>query len=161
MRKIFLLTGFSNWGKSTLIKQVFDRKVFYRKQLYSIPSIKGVEFCVQPQSNDDWGFLGYKDDIEKRVIEVAKSYKAPTHIFSAFCPTREENNLSENLIRQLFANDEVFIIPIETKWCGHAKLDINELTSYYSSLNNVVIHTLSGNSSSKPSDLIRIIKPLV
>jgi hypothetical protein len=120
-----------------------------------------VEFCVQPQSNDDWGFFGYKDDLQKRVIEVTKNYKAPTHIFSAFCPTREKNNLSENLISHLFANDEVFIIPIKTKWCGHAKLDVNELTNYYSSFNNVTIHTLSGNSSSKSNDLIKIIKPLV
>ncbi len=161
MRKVFLLTGFSNWGKSTLIKQVFSRGVFYRKSLYEIPSINGVEFCVQPQSNDDWGFSGYKKDLENRIDEVTKIYKPPTHIFSAFCPTREMNNLSEGLINSLFSGDQVFVIPIETKWCGHAKLDVKEIANYFSNCRDVSIHTLSGNSQSKPDDLVNIIKPLV
>ena len=53
---------------------------------------------------------------------------------SAFCPTRElSNDLiydSREIINKLFKNDDVYIIALEYKWCGHAKLELKKINNY-------------------------------
>ena len=51
MRKVFLITGFNNWGKTFLIKKMFHQKIYHYNKLYKFLDIN---FCVQPQSNDDF-----------------------------------------------------------------------------------------------------------
>ena len=51
MAKVFLITGFNNWGKTTIIKKLFQRQRFYRKTTYSSSSLvdssgKKPNFCV-------------------------------------------------------------------------------------------------------------------
>ena len=39
MAKVFLITGFNNWGKTTIIKKLFQRQRFYRNTTYSSSSL--------------------------------------------------------------------------------------------------------------------------
>ncbi len=160
MRKVFLLTGFNNWGKSYLIEELFNgRKRFYHDKLYSY---SGFKFCVQSQSNDDFGQKGYENIIEKRLNRLAKAKLDPSHIFTAFCPTKEPRNDSAAIISKLYSSDEVNIIAIEHKWCLHAKLKIKELQDYYSNLSNVSIHVLSEkNVQRKKKKLDDLLQPLL
>lgn len=160
MSKVFLITGFQNWGKTFLIQDMFDKRIkfFYDKQYrYS-----NFNFCVQSQSNDDLGKDGFENIMKKRFSSLLKIGIKPTHICAAFCPTKEKNNLSDKIIENLFGNDEVHIIAIEYKWCLHGKLEISEIQNYYSHLKNVTIHVLSEKDPSKKrSALDKLLKSLL
>lgn len=157
MRKVFLLTGFQNWGKTWLISQLFSRKTFPRKYLYSYSNH---DFFVIPQSNDDLGKERYEEEYKMRMQEISDIGKTADYLFSAFCPTKESNNLSLNIINNLYSNDEVILIPIEYKWCNHAKLQIDEINAYYSELRNVKIQPLSSaDASQKLIELKAIVDP--
>lgn len=122
----------------------------------------GFDFCVQSQSNDDLGKEGFENKIKKRLSALANIGIKPTHICAAFCPTKEPGNLSEDIILNLFPNDEVHIIAIEHKWCNHAKLQINALKQYYLHLSNVTVHSLSErDASKKKAALDELLKPLL
>lgn len=141
MRKVFLITGFQNWGKTHLIKALCKRERFYKEKLYLV---EGHRFCVMPQSNDDLGEDGYIGAYKKRM----KSLNGK-NIISAFCPTKEDINNSRRIIEQLYSEDEVILIPIEYKWCGHAKLQIEEIAQYYAFHQNLKIQPLTQRDPDK------------
>lgn len=160
MSNIYLLTGFQNWGKTFLIREMFNgRQRFFANRLYPY---SGHDFSVQSQSNDDLG----RAEFERRIIHRRNSVKNAglqlTHLVAAFCPTKEPNNDSNAIVSNLFSNDRVFIIPIEYKWCEHAKLQVQKLRNYYANLPNVTIHTLGGrNSVTKWQRLNTLLQPLL
>ena len=166
MAKVFLITGFNNWGKTTIIKKLFQRQRFYRKTTYSSSSLvdssgKKPNFCVQPHSNDDIGAKNYINNTNHR-----KPIK-PAYILSAFCPTRELsndpklNNDSREIINKLFKNDDVYIIALEYKWCGHAKLELKKINNYLN-LGNVFFHAVSQPNNNKvTNDVASVINPLL
>ncbi|MEA3588424.1 hypothetical protein J6I75_08670 [Pseudidiomarina sp. 1APP75-27a] len=160
MRKVFLLTGFSNWGKTTLIKDLFGKSRFAidKPHLY-----KGKPFCVIPQSNDDLGERGYISAHNKRISELQKHVNTTDYIFSAFCPTREPNNDSSRIISSIYQYDEVYLLLILHKWCGHAKLMVPDITSYLGAHRNVKIHTISSKTAgpSKLTELQNVIAALL
>jgi hypothetical protein len=122
----------------------------------------GFKFCVQSQSNDDLGKDEFENMLKKRLSFLTTLSIKPTHICAAFCPTKEPNNLSEEVISNLFSNDEVHIIAIEHKWCTHATLQVSTLTQYYSHLKNVTVHSLSEkNANKKQAALDNLLKPLL
>ncbi len=96
MRKVILLTGFNNWGKTTLIQAIFNRTRFHQNQVYRFA---GHDFCVQPLSNDDIGKKRYEDSMKYRLRELSKKGIKTTHIISAFCPTKDNKNDSASIIR--------------------------------------------------------------
>lgn len=140
MRKVFLLTGFQNWGKTWLIQKLFSRKRFSKDVLYGFNDHL---FCVMPMSNDDLGKEGYEHAYHKRMEALRKGGIKPAYIFSAFCPTKEDSNRSADIIRDLYSTDQIVLIPIEQKWCNHATLKLNELEEYYSAFKNIIILPLS------------------
>ena len=146
MRKIFLLTGFQNWGKTWLIKELFSCKRFSKNTLHAFG---GASFCVMPQSNDDLGKDGYERAYHDRIHALRKAGTEPAYIFAAFCPTKETSNQSADIIRDLYSKDEIVLIPIEHKWCNHAKLKPDELEQYYSIFRNIRIHPLSQKNPDK------------
>ena len=159
MANIYLITGFNNWGKTHLINGLFNQKRFSKS---SPASFSGQDFCVIPQSNDDLGQGGYVNAYQERVKSLRRNGHAVTHVVSAFCPTREPVNDSFAIAKQLFSRDRVFLIPVEFKWCGHAKLQIKEITSYFSALPNVHIHPLSQkNPGLVLQDLRTLLAPLL
>jgi len=160
MRKVFLLTGFNNWGKTTLINDLFGKKRFVTHKPHSFA---GRNFCVIPQSNDDLGELGYIDAYNERIKELKTHWGTPDYIFSAFCPTKEKINDSSRIISSIYAKDQVYLIPIVYKWCGHAKLLVPEISNHFSSHKNVYIHQLlcKQSGAAKLAELKKVIAPLL
>ncbi|MFT6435089.1 MAG: hypothetical protein ACJAVI_003140 [Candidatus Azotimanducaceae bacterium] len=160
MSKVYLISGFQNWGKTYSIEELFKgRKRFYNDSLYPFG---GYNFCVQSQSNDDLGQRDFEKKITSRRTQLRNKGLQFTHLMAAFCPTKEPNNDSCEIIKNLFSNDQVFIIAIEYKWCTHAKLQVEELQNYYSTLRNVSIHTLRGDDiRSKGRRLETLLQPLL
>ena len=162
MAKVFLITGFNNWGKTTIIKKLFQRQRFYRNTTYSSSSLvdssgKKPNFWVQPHSNDDIREQNYINNIESDDRKPVK----PAYILSAFCPTRELNNDSRKIINKLFKNDDVYIIALEYKWCGHAKLELKKINNYLN-LGNVFFHAVSQPNNNKvTNDVASVINPLL
>src|SRR5581483_7677790 len=85
----------------------------------------------------------------ERMDTLRKSGIKPKYIFSAFCTTKETWNLSDEIIRNLYSEDQIILIPIEYKWCGHAKLQLNEIAQYYSKFTSLSIQPLSLKDPSK------------
>lgn len=160
MSKVFLITGFQNWGKTFLSHAMFNGRVkYFYDKLYHYA---GHQFCVQSQSNDDLGKVGFEKIMQKRISELKTAGITPSHICAAFCPTKEPNNLSGKIIKKLFLKDEVHIIAIENKWCLHGKLQIKNIQNYYASLNNVTVHVLSEkDQAKKKAALDTLLKPLL
>lgn len=149
-QKVFLITGFQNWGKSFIIKELFnDRERFYKNKLYALCDKK---FCVQSQSNDDLGDTGYINTLNSRLNKLSLK---PDYIISAFCPTKEPSNNSIEIIKNLYQNSDVYLITLENKWCLHAKLNINEITKYYSNLHNVQIENISEKDPKKIAQAVK------
>lgn len=160
MTNVYLISGFQNWGKTYLIEELFKgRKRFYFDSLYPF---NGQYFCVQPQSNDDLGQTDFEKKITSRRAQLLNRGSQLTHLMAAFCPTKEPNNDSYQIVENLFSNDRVFIIAIEYKWCTHAKLQVEELQKYYAALHNVSIHTLEGEDiGSKGKRLEELLQTLL
>lgn len=140
MRKVFLVTGFNNWGKTTLLSDLFGVKAFRKDVPYPYASHP---FLVLPKSNDDLGRKGYERDYYDRLQKFQKANGKPTYIASAFCPTREKRNDSIAILRSLYGGDQIEMLLLEYKWCGHAKLLISEIEQFYASEPNVTVHRVA------------------
>jgi hypothetical protein len=158
MANVYLIAGFNNWGKTHLINGLFRRQRFSK----SDPAqFNGTQFCVVPQSNDDLGQAGYIFAVQERLSSFRQKGHRVTHVVSAFCPTREPVNDSLAIINRLFRNDRVFLIPIEYKWCGHARLQIKEITSYLGQPNVSVHPLVQRDPSRKLAALENLLVPLL
>jgi hypothetical protein len=156
MRKIFLVTGFNNWGKTHIIKAIFDQEAFSRSMLHPLPDT-AYNFMVQPYSNDDLGLLGYCEQYYERIGMLNNLGHTPKYMVSAFCPTREsqrrirngpKNQTSINIISELYGEDNVHILLLQHKWCGHAELHPNDITAFYAGLKNVTVTTITSETYS-------------
>jgi len=146
MANVYLLTGFNNWGKTYLISHLFDKRRFAKH----LPAhFAGQEFCVVPQSNDDLGQAGFIAAYKDRVSTLRDNGHRVTHVVSAFCPTKEPHNNSLAIVNKIFSKDQIYLIPIEFKWCGHAKLQLREISTHFSSVNNMKIVPLSQRNPTK------------
>gem|GEM_PF-1739992 len=149
-QKVFLISGFQNWGKSYIIQKLFnDRVRFYQHKLYELC---GQDFCVHSYSNDDWGENGYIGAINSRLEKLGST---PEYIISAFCPTREKWNDSKRIIETLYKNADIYMIALEHKWCLHAKLNIDELKEYYSDIPNLQIITIDEKDPTKKIQAVK------
>ncbi len=154
MRKVFLITGFNNWGKTRIISDIFDVGAFRHDRLHMLPST-GYDFLVLPKSNDDLGLRLYCEEYYERMENLRNLGIKPDYIASAFCPTREperrvlrgpKNSNSINIIRELYGKDEVHMLLLEYKWCGHAQLRTNEIKAFYSGERNVKVHSIGSTT---------------
>lgn len=140
MSKVFLITGFNNWGKTTLLSDLFGVKAFRK----GVPhNYAGYQFLVIPKSNDDLGKKGFEREYRDRLKKFQKANGKPDYIASAFCPTRETRNDSKAILRSLYGGDQIEMLLLEHKWCGHAKLIISEIEKFYASEPNVTIHRVA------------------
>ena len=137
MRKVFLITGFNNWGKTTLLFDLFGVGAFRTDRLYPFG---GQQFMVVPKSNDDLGFKGYKKEVARRLKKLGEVGLRPKYIASAFCPTREPQNNSIQLLHDLYGTDQIEMLLIEHKWCLHAKLQLPIIEKFYASEPNLTLH---------------------
>ena len=77
MRRAFLIVGFNNWGKTTLVYDLFGKRRFLVGYGYRLQPDVGRCFTVESHSNDDTGEQRYIDLIEKRV-RAAPAGRPPT-----------------------------------------------------------------------------------
>ena len=143
MRKVFLFTGFNNWGKTTLLADVFGTKIFYK----GVPEhFAGHDFLVMPQSNDDLGKIRY----EREFLERLEIYKAtlgqPEYVAAAFCPTKERRNNSIAIMKTLFSGAKIEMLLLEYKWCDQAKLILSEVDSHFSGEKSVTTHHITSRT---------------
>jgi len=151
-QKVFLITGFNNWGKSWFIQKMFKKQKFAKHILHKMGKYS---FCVESKSNDDLGEEGYKRFVRERLKRLQST---PPYILTAFCPTQEKWNNSINIIDDIYRNADVFILAIKYKWCLHAQLDIETLRGYYSELSNVEVIEID---SKIPEDKLEKIKEVI
>jgi hypothetical protein len=146
-RKVFLVTGFNNWGKTRIIGDAFGKRAFRRDVLHQFQST-GYSFMVMPYSNDDLKLIGYCEQYYKRLKELSAKKRSPKYIISAFCPTKEferrkksgpKDKNSIDIINELYGQDEVHVLLLVHKWCTHAELHVPEITDFYSGLKNVTV----------------------
>lgn len=131
MSKAFLITGFNNWGKTTVINTLFNSKKYYSGKTYSINGINK-QFIVEGHSNDDIvGPVRYINALKNKY-----GNKSPQLIdlFGALCPTRESINdsaviLNDSFFQQNFT--DIYLIYLEYKWDYHAKLLFNQIMGHY------------------------------
>ena len=140
MRKVFLITGFNNWGKTTLLSELFATKAFRKRvpQYYA-----NCPFLVMPKSNDDLGKQGCEDAFNERLGKFEEANGRAKYIASAFCPTREPGNDSIDILHTLFKRDQIEMLLLEYKWCGHAKLQLPAIKNFYAGESNVTVHTVT------------------
>jgi hypothetical protein len=155
MRKVFLITGFNNWGKTTLLYDLFGVKAFRKR---SVQHFAGYPFLVLPNSNDDLGEQGYIDAFNDRLTTFQSANGAAHYIASAFCPTRENWNDSDRILRTLYCGDTIHMLLLEHKWCGHAKLQVGPIQNFYANQRNLTVHVIgAGSQSGRLNEVQRIL----
>jgi hypothetical protein len=143
MQKVFLVTGFNNWGKTTLLTDVFRTKVFYKGVA---ETFGGYDFLVMPQSNDDLGKTRYEREFRDRLDLYKAALGQPQYVAAAFCPTKEKRNDSITILRSLFSGAKIEMLLLEYKWCNQAKLILSEVDATYTSEKNVTSHHISSRT---------------
>lgn len=138
MRQATFITGFNNWGKTTIIQSLFNnRHRYYYGARYTINGVNvNTEFTVESHSNDDyWGYPW----IELLEGRINRSPDNGENLFSALCPTLEdENNFVELLSNRIFQTyDRLNIFLIEYKWEHNAKLIIENIEEQGQLISNV------------------------
>lgn len=139
-----LFVGFNNWGKTTVIRDVFGgRKRFYKGKAYEPKGCgMGGSYVVMSFSNDDFGEIGYMD-----AIATAWGSRPPhvNCLVSALCPTKEPNNSACRILNSDFFNkfDEIHAILLRYKWDFHAKLIVPAVEIFLKKCNpKVIVHVL-------------------
>ena len=139
IRRANFIVGFSNWGKTTLVNELFGRKRYYYDKTYRLAGIPA-QFVVQSQSNDDLGSA-----FVKRVeIRLTNTASLKPDLFAALCPAMDHwNNYIEILQNDVFNDfDEFNLFLIKYKWEHHAELrikDIENSCKHISGINCIVI----------------------
>jgi ribosome biogenesis GTPase A len=150
MKKIFLLTGFSNWGKTTLIYELFRKKKFHSGKTYIIPNTDD-EFYVESTSNDDHRAIKF---IQLISTKFTKETVECNNFICAFCPTNEPlNNSLEILNSKTFSNfDQKHVLLLKNKWDFHAQLNIDAIKSYLSPIPNIRFFVIDADQNSMTAD---------
>lgn len=125
MKQAIFITGFNNWGKTTIIEDLFNnRKRYYQGKHYKIGGINA-NFTVETHSNDDY-WSTWTQVISERITNEKVS---DLNLFTALCPTMHpNNNFIDLLSNQIFQNyDQLHLFLLEYKWEHHAKLMIDNI----------------------------------
>jgi hypothetical protein len=127
MKRAVFITGFNNWGKTSIIFELFGRKKFNYNKTYKIKGVNfSTEFTVESSSNDDlWGTT-WVNQVQNRINQSPDNGES---IVAALCPTMHDNNNFITLLKSTtFTNyDKLYILLIEYKWEHHAKLMIDNI----------------------------------
>lgn len=137
MRHAFFITGFNNWGKTTLIYQLFSGRRFMYGHRYKIDGMpEAGHFTVQSQSNDDLGGDKWVSTIHRR-IETSNSHGY--HLVAALCPSIEPANSFVAMLQDpmLAVYDQMNVLLLEYKWDHHARLLIDNITQTGSAIPNI------------------------
>jgi hypothetical protein len=135
MRRAFLIVGFNNWGKTTLVYDLFRKQRFLVGYGYRLQPDVGRRFTVESHSNDDIGQQPYIDLIDER---VRKAPADAQDLISVLCPSREPTNDACRILGspafQPF--DEIHLLLLRYKWDLHAELRIGDIQAYFGRCGN-------------------------
>jgi hypothetical protein len=132
MKQAILITGFQNWGKTTIInhQNLFNRTGYGWGKLFDIAGVNA-KFVVENHSNDDYLGSRWLDRLNQRidhVIEDRRNDEVNWNLFTAMCPSIEiDNNFVALLNNPFFANYEKHIFFIKYKWEPHAELILKNI----------------------------------
>jgi hypothetical protein len=115
MKKVFLLIGHSNWGKSETLYHLTNKN--RRKKYFKINE---EWFFVRRMSNDD------NELSLDKFIKSATKYKS--HLIVAFCPTFEKGSAYQ-LLKELAKNFEINSFVLLHKYDGSNSITKEELKS--------------------------------
>jgi len=88
MKRAVFVVGFNNWGKSTVIYELFGKKRFSFGKLHPLATGMGTgKFTVESHSNDDLNLKNYLKLLKKR---IKLSPDKGQNLFTALCPTIEK-----------------------------------------------------------------------
>ncbi len=136
MKQAIFITGFNNWGKTTIIQELFNgQSRFYQGHYYLITGVNA-EFTVETHSNDDYQGQVWNEKVQERVNNESKK---DLNLFTALCPSMENwNNFVDLLSNAPFTSyDKLHVFLIEYKWEHHSKLIIDNIINEGSKLHNV------------------------
>ena len=118
VRRAIFLSGFHNWGKSTIIKSIFNQSYRNLEVPGQIFTLWRQNFLVQHKSNDDYpkSYL--------TLISNELTLNKNEDLFTTLCPSMEpKNKFTDILSNQVFHSfQELYLLLIEYKWENHAKL---------------------------------------
>ncbi len=153
MKQAIFITGFNNWGKTSLIYNLFNNRNRYQYgRLYTIKGINA-NFTVESHSNDDYWGQSWIDLIERRVN--AEQHQ-DLNLLTALCPTIHDNNNFINLLQKpVFSTyKKLNVILIEYKYEHHAKLIIPNIISAGQAVPNINFITINADQN-LPTDILR------
>lgn len=136
MKQAVFITGFNNWGKTSIIQHLFnDRQRFFNGTSYRIQGVKA-DFTVETHSNDDYWGQSWIDIIQQR---IANESKQDLNLFTALCPTMHKDNYFVDLLSNAPFSfyDKLHIFLIEYKWEHHSKLIIDNIINEGQRIPNV------------------------
>ncbi|MCF8298863.1 MAG: hypothetical protein K9J13_15045 [Saprospiraceae bacterium] len=138
MSKAFLITGFSNWGKTYVIQEIFQQKRFFTGITYPIHKDNPeLNFVVVQNSNDD--YKEEKEYIGSIISKYGELKPEENNLIAAFCPTIELGNDSKIILNSdLFSKfDEIVLLCLVDKWDLHARLNMKNIKEYFNSIDKV------------------------
>jgi hypothetical protein len=166
MRRANFIVGFNNWGKSTMIREIFAQRNFSKNVSYRLadPEIT-TRFAVQTQSNDDIG-----QRFINKLTERLSRTKGNPDLFAALCPSIETtNDFREILSEPIFASFTEFnFFLLKYKWEHHAELIITNIIANSSRLINANFYTIDADfehpinqrSTAKSQQIFRVLKTI-
>ena len=124
MRRANFIVGFNNWGKSTIIFELFGQWRFSYHLTYRLDNLPA-RFVVQSVSNDDIG----QDIINKIGIRLNRTKKEKPDVFATLCPSMESwNDFRQVLQDKIFDDfDQINLFLIKYKWEHHAELRTDKI----------------------------------
>ena len=143
MRRASLMVGFNNWGKTTLIYDLFSRRRFAYGEGYLLSPDIGHLFTVESLSNDDIRGERYTSKIERRMQAAASDAQ---DLVGVLCASREPKNDACSILnsRAFAPFDEIHLLLMRYKWDLHAELRISDIQTYFKRCGNkrLVIHVI-------------------
>ena len=151
MKQAVFITGFNNWGKTSIIQHLFDDRIrFFQEWDYRITGVNA-NFTVETHSNDDFWGQSWSDKVQERLDNESKP---DLDLFTALCPTmHDNNNFVELLSNAPFTSyHKLHIFLIEYKWEHHAKLIIDNIVNAGSRIPNVNFITINADQNQTTDD---------
>jgi hypothetical protein len=149
MRRANFIVGFNNWGKSSVVRRLFnDNRNFRKGVTYQLPNLPSVRFCVQTQSNDDVG-QQYIDQIRDRLEQTEKFNP---DLFAALCPSMETTNDYRQILREpVFSRfNQLNLLLLIFKWDHHAKLIESNIRADLNGIPNINFFPITADEALPP-----------
>lgn len=155
MGSAVLISGFNNWGKSTIIHHLFRGRPdgrYRSDRPYRMTHVNfNTEFFVESHSNDDWIGVRWINLINNRFQD---HFNQDTNLVSALCPSIDPNNDFRRLLAQApFSNfSKIHIFLLEYKYDHFAKLLTRNIISSCQLIPNVNIIVINADAEIQDVD---------